>query len=230
MQKKSNIKRVFDDLAKDYWLNSIFSFGWTNWIRKKTISKIVMNDYGVLLDIMCGTGNNFKFIKQQKCKRIGIDFSGEMLKIARHENQEIVFIEEDFLYNSIPDNSIDYCICTFSIKQFTSDDYFQFVSQLKRILKSGGSFAFAEINLNKNNLFHKLILYYIQRIIPILNKFITHHSPHQHLYEFTKNATPVNILRDIMTDEGFEVQTEALAGKSAFILYGKSEHTIDQKR
>jgi|GEM_PF-5112905 len=94
MKDKNNIRLSFDLRAKQ-WAElykpkkeNIGSY--KNIQRKKDVIKLVESEFDALLDIGCGTGDIiFELLKKNKdSTALGVDFSGEMIEIAKKEAQK----------------------------------------------------------------------------------------------------------------------------------------------
>lgn len=224
MLKQDNTREIFNELAEDYWLNNLFSFGLTAYIRKQAIDKLKIKQSESVLDIMCGTGDNFKYLFRFTKHITALDYSENMLAIARQKengNKDIDFRKIDFICDNLGDIKFKHCLCTFGLKHLQPDELNKFVEQLQRSLLPQGTFCLSEINIEKNNFLSRLILYYMHYVLPVLNKLFTNRNPHKYLYQFAKNTVPVQYIIQILQENNFEVDIEHIAFKHAVVIYGK---------
>jgi len=214
---------IFNKLASDYWLTDYLSFGWTHYMRKKSISLLNIQPNEIVCDAMCGTANNYKLLAQKNCLVIAIDNAECMINIAKTENKNnhLQLILEDFLKNNIPDKSIDKLICTFGLKSLREVDFLPFISQINRILKSNGTFVLAEFYIKKEAFFRIPILLYIKFIVPFLNYLCTHKNPHRYLYDFTAETFNLSLFCHYLSKENIEYQIHFTGLQQGIILQGK---------
>ena len=117
-----------------------------NEIRGKNDAKI--------LDIGFGTGILTKKLYDDGYKIQGIDFSKEMLKIARKKMPLANFTEWDFskgLPYSFKDEKFDFVVCTYAIHHLTDIQKIAFLNELKKYLEPGGVILIGDIAFIKEN-------------------------------------------------------------------------------
>lgn len=222
--RQTKIKKIFNDLAEDYWLNNLFSFGLTAYIRKQAIDKLKIKQNESVLDIMCGTGDNFKYLFRFTKHITALDYSENMLSVARASNKyskSVHLVKKDFLSDDISELNCNYCICTFGIKQLQLDEIPVFVHQLRKVLYAQGQFCIAEICLDNRSFTSRVALYYMYYFLPIMNKLLTGKNNHKYLHSFAKNTVPVQFIIQVLQENNFEVETDFIAFKHAVVIYGK---------
>lgn len=224
MQKdKINTISIFNELAADYWLTDYFSFGLTKYIRLKSLLILNPEKGETVCDAMCGTGNNFNALTQKNCTVIAIDNSPKMIDLATRQinDTQINIRTEDFLNNTLENNSIDKLICTFGIKCLHPADYTSFVHQLTRIIKPGGSFVISDIFLKTNLISRLPVLLYIKYVVPAINYLFTHRNPHRYLFSFTSETFDIQLLCRHLKQENVQFHVKSVGLKHGVILYGK---------
>ena len=90
MNNKENTKEAHNAIAQKYYQeykDDITDLFYIDEFLKKCKNKI--------LDLGCGMGHYSKYIKDKGFEVVGIDFSNEMLKIAKENESTIRFIESD---------------------------------------------------------------------------------------------------------------------------------------
>ena len=95
------------------------------------------NAKGLYLDLGCGTGNYTNELQKSGFQLIGMDPSGEMLKIAKSLNQKLDWRIGSAENTTLPDNYIDGIICFLTIHHWENLD--KGFSELSRIMKNQGS-------------------------------------------------------------------------------------------
>jgi SAM-dependent methyltransferase len=98
-----------------------------------------------LLDVACGTGNASIPAANAGARVTGLDFSPELLEIARERAAdamvEIDFVEGDAQELPFEDDSFDRVVSTFG--HMFAPDHERTAAEMKRVLRPGGVIAFA---------------------------------------------------------------------------------------
>jgi ubiquinone/menaquinone biosynthesis C-methylase UbiE len=134
---KYSVKDIFSNYSEQY--NEKFGAAEQ---YKKTLEKFAYYCDGnkSVLDLGCGPGNLSKFLKRYnpKLKITGLDFSKEMLEIARNELKEDDFICADL--RSLPDlqKKYDIIICAFAIPYLTQNEVFDLIKRINDLIKENG--------------------------------------------------------------------------------------------
>lgn len=92
-----------------------------------------------VLDLCCGQGNVSAALLERGCKVTGLDFSPAMLELAHKRALGAEFIEGDAQDLPFEDDSFDAVVSNFGVCHIP--DQPRALSEIKRVLKSGGSFA-----------------------------------------------------------------------------------------
>ena len=131
---KKSIKNLFNNIADSYdKLNFLMSFGMQKLIKKSAVKKVlkkVSHKPLRILDLCCGTGDIVKIFKEQcpNVEIIAVDFSQQMLDIARCRYPNIQFIQKDVLDlgEDFPfeKNSFDICFISFGLRNLPDIDLF----------------------------------------------------------------------------------------------------------
>jgi ubiquinone/menaquinone biosynthesis C-methylase UbiE len=119
----------------------------------KEVAKHIQDGCSVL-EIAPGPGYlAIELAKLGKFKIIGLDISKDFVHIARRNAKE-VGVEVEFRQGSVadipfPDNTFDFIICTAAFKNFKEP--FKALSQMYRVLRSGGAALIIDMNRNASN-------------------------------------------------------------------------------
>ena len=107
-----------------------------------------------VLEVAPGPGYlAIELAKLGKYKIIGLDISKDFVEIAQRNAKE-AGVEVEFRQGSVadipfPDNTFDFIICTAAFKNFKEP--FKALSQMHRVLKSGGTALIVDMNRNVSN-------------------------------------------------------------------------------
>lgn len=112
---KSDVKKLYKSQAKKYAEYAPDSFSW-RYLEKPLIDKLFskgLKKSAKILDAGCGTGRLLSYLTKSKVQAkniIGVDFSPEMLSIARENNPKVKIVESDLShFNSA--TKFDLIIC-----------------------------------------------------------------------------------------------------------------------
>lgn len=157
-----------------------------------------------ILDLCTGTGDITAISKEKypQSKIIGIDFSPNMLEIARKKHSDIEFLQGDCTRLPFEDESFDVCTMAFGLRNV--EDLEKAVSEIHRVLKKDG--IFINLDLGKPNKFFNLFLKpYMYVWVAILGKiFHGDETPYKYLAESNETfPAPVELL-EIYKKIGFK--------------------------
>lgn len=96
-----------------------------------------------ILDIGCGTGGHLNYFNKKKINTVGIDFSKQMIKIAKKKNPGLSFFHKDaknFLFKSKFDLITSLFHVTSYIKK--DKDLLKIFQNIKKHLSQNGTFIF----------------------------------------------------------------------------------------
>jgi ubiquinone/menaquinone biosynthesis C-methylase UbiE len=94
-----------------------------------------------VLDIGCGPGNSSKLLSDVGTDTTGIDFSQNMIDVAKANYPNISFHQADAENIPKPDNFFDVVIANYVVHHFADPE--KVFSEISRVLKPGGKFGFA---------------------------------------------------------------------------------------
>lgn len=106
-------------------------------------------DYACVLDIGFGTGILTTQLYNKGYKISGIDFSDNMIDIARQKMPEATLIKWDFskgLPEGILNEKFDYIISTYTIHHLSDDEKIKFIESLSRLLNPDGKIIIGDVS------------------------------------------------------------------------------------
>ena len=156
------IKKLFNYIAPHYDQNNdIISLLMHRIIKFDVIRRLPeLRDHAKILDLCCGTGDITNLLQKKYHEALitGVDFSEEMLKIARKKNKKLKFEEADCASLPFPDNSFDLITIGFGLRN--TPDYDKVLSEINRVLKPNGIFMhldFGNASETADKIFHKIV-------------------------------------------------------------------------
>lgn len=113
-KKSDSVLKVFDSMATEY----VKYFG-DDWEFIDEIKDFAsqMKENSTILDLGCGSGYITNYLCELNLNAIGIDFSGEMIKIAKKKYPKVKFLTANFMdiENYFQENSVDGLIAIYSL-------------------------------------------------------------------------------------------------------------------
>lgn len=139
--KAENVKNVFNSIAADYV--GYFRDDW-EFLNEIEEFSFMFKPNSTIIDLGCGSGYITHFFKDRDFNAIGIDFSSEMINIAKEKFPDTDFRVYDFLKISdyFDNNSVDGVIAIYSLYFVPRDGFSNFLQSLSNIMKDGGKFLF----------------------------------------------------------------------------------------
>lgn len=200
---------MFDNIAKNYdKLNNIISLKMHLCVKKRAISNVALKADSKVLDVCTGTGDIAIYLAQNVIKDgtiTGLDFSEEMLKLAKNKAQNIKnlnFIEGDALNLPFDDNEFDACFISFGLRNLT--DLKRGLQEMKRVTIEGGFVVNIDTGKPKGIVGFLFNLFFFH-LVPLLGYFFHgDSSPYKYLPESTKNFPNPDELVKIFEELGFK--------------------------
>ena len=162
------IHTMFNMIAKKYDLaNNIMSFGMQKYCKNSAIKMLDIKSNSNVIDLCCGTGDLSAIIKKfnPDCQITGIDFSENMLKIAKSKHKNIQFWQGDVTNLPYEDNFFDIAVMGFGLRNILNAE--KSVEEVYRVLKPNGQFL--HLDFGRKNLPSKIY----EIITSILTKIFT---------------------------------------------------------
>lgn len=214
MDKKNQVKRIFDTISPKYdFLNHFLSVGIDFYWRKKALKLSKINKDTILLDVACGTGDfSIAANKMGVSKIVGVDLSKNMLS---HFHDKVDWSKGNLVQSvaeSIPlkNNTFTNITVAFGVRNFY--DIQQGFNSFYDVLKPDGKVTILEFRLPKNFIIKKLYSFYFNFVLPKIGRII---SKDQEAYTYlpeSVNAFDENInLSELLSNSGFtEIKKHSL--------------------
>ncbi|HEY7086909.1 MAG TPA: ubiquinone/menaquinone biosynthesis methyltransferase, partial [Tepidisphaeraceae bacterium] len=193
--KRSRVQKMFAAIAPSYDINNRLHSLWMDqqW-RKKAVKLAELKPSDQVVDVACGTGDlTLRFVdgierlcyreedrQPQRGQIIGIDFTFEMLPIARRKPQfesgrgpvgwdgkagpVARFINGDAQALPLADQSADVVSIAFGIRNV--QDPLAAVKEFHRVLRPGGRMIILEFSLPTNPALRGCYNFYFRKILP----------------------------------------------------------------
>jgi demethylmenaquinone methyltransferase / 2-methoxy-6-polyprenyl-1,4-benzoquinol methylase len=213
LQKERQVQDIFNSIAKKYDLmNSLISFGRHHFWRKIVIKKADVPVGGKALDVCCGTGLITMDLARKAGHRgtiIGLDFSGNMLNIARAHlkcfklRSTIKLIEANAMAIPFPDNTFDCVTIGYGLRNVS--DPIRVLNEVKRVVKPDGRVVTLEMAKPYLPVFKQIYYIYLNNWVPLMGKiFVQNQDAYQYLYDSIISFIHQNEVTKIYKELGFK--------------------------
>jgi demethylmenaquinone methyltransferase/2-methoxy-6-polyprenyl-1,4-benzoquinol methylase len=166
---------MFDRIAGRYdLLNTVLSGGTDAGWRRKAARATGLTPGGSALDIACGSGKlagALAKIAGDGGRVVGLDFSPQMLVIARRDHPAIEFIEGDALNLPFDDGSFDASTNAFGLRNLA--DPVKGLAEMLRVMKPGGRAVILEFVRPPKNLVGAAYRIYLRNLLPAIGGVVS---------------------------------------------------------
>ncbi len=189
----------------DYNLNSVDFANARKYLPQdlKDLVKIAKKN-DLVLDAGCGSGYLYPALK--KTKYIGVDFSQELIKVARKRYPEVSFEKMNILKLNFKDNYFDKIFSIGVLHQIPSTKKrMEFLKEIRRVLKKNGVFTIRVWNLWEKK--RKVILkYFFHPQLDFKDMFLPKNKMYYHAFTLKE-------LEKLVKKAGFSIQKSYIKGK-----------------
>jgi demethylmenaquinone methyltransferase/2-methoxy-6-polyprenyl-1,4-benzoquinol methylase len=174
---------MFDAIAARYdLLNHLLSAGLDRQWRRRAIAALRLNGRETLLDLCTGTGDlalaatEAADASRDARRVIGMDFSGEMLRIAQKKvsARPIDLLRGDATRIPLADRSVDAVTIGFGIRNVERP--LEACREIARVLRPNGTLVILEFSLPKSTVLRSFYLSYFRRVLPLIGRAISRHK------------------------------------------------------
>lgn len=196
------IKEMFNTIADSYdFNNNLISLGIHRVVKYISLKSLDIKKDSKVLDECTGTGDFAKFILQicPSAKVTGIDFSDNMLSIAKKRVPDADFILSDCTSLPFEDNSFDIVTMGFGLRNI--EDYNKAIQETQRVLKPQGEFL--QLDFGQKNFFSKIFDIIVP---PLIKLFYGKNLPYNYLLQSKKEFPEPEELIRIFESNGFKLK------------------------
>lgn len=174
---------MFDAIAARYdFLNHLLSAGLDRQWRRRAIATLRLSGRETVLDLCTGTGDLALAATDgveaaRRARRvIGIDFSGEMLRIAQRKAgaRPIDLLRGDATRIPLVGDSVDAVTIAFGIRNVERP--LEACREIARVLRSNGTLVILEFSLPRSPVLRSFYLSYFRRVLPLVGRAISRHK------------------------------------------------------
>lgn len=135
-------------------------------IRIAVMNELLKYKEKIILDLCCGTGNQFKLLSKHGFRNLHcLDISDSMLEIAKRSDSSIKIYNEDATKTSFDNASFDVVILSFAIHEKDRNTQQALINEAYRIIKKDGLMLVVDYVFdNKTTKFSRILISIIERI------------------------------------------------------------------
>lgn len=230
--KEEHVHNVFEKIYSNYdSMNSIISFQRHKAWRKDVMERMQVARDTKALDVCCGTGDWAISIANEvgsAGKVYGLDFSDNMLSVAKEKNAELGLSQLEFVQGNamelpFEDNSFDYVTIGFGLRNVP--DYLTVLKEMYRVVKPGGKVVCLETSQPTLPVFRQLYYLYFRFVMPLFGRLIAKsYKEYAWLHESAKDFPDKTKLQKMFLDSGFShVRVKSYTGGVAAMHMGFKE-------
>ena len=174
---------MFDAIAPRYdFLNHVLSAGMDRGWRDRAVDALSLSSGARVLDLCTGTGDLAIAIvhRASGATVVGIDFAGEMLRLARVKvtaaslDRRIRLVRGDATSIPLPDGSCDAATIAFGIRNVAEPQ--RALAELARVIKPGGRLAILEFGEPRIPGIRTLYSWYFRYLLPLIGRLVSNHQ------------------------------------------------------
>jgi demethylmenaquinone methyltransferase/2-methoxy-6-polyprenyl-1,4-benzoquinol methylase len=225
MDKGGVVREMFGRIAGRYDLvNTVMTGGVDAIWRRRAVDCLSVETDASLIDLCCGTGALARdaSAKVPRGKVVGVDFTPQMLEIARQRTREtnVEYHEADVLHLPFEDAAFDGATMGFSMRNVV--DIGECLRETARVLKPGAAFVNLEVGKPPNALWRRAFYLYFYGIVPLIGRFIGKDAAaYRYLPQSLANFPDADALAGLFAANGFSnVRYVPLVGGVAALHVG----------
>jgi demethylmenaquinone methyltransferase / 2-methoxy-6-polyprenyl-1,4-benzoquinol methylase len=202
--KKRFVRGLFDAIVPTYdLLNHVLSFG-TDILWRRNIFRHIQTVKGKpVIDLACGTGDLSLLLVNHGAAVVSLDFSLAMLEkgiqkkaICHHP------VAGDATSLPFADNTFAVATIAFGIRNIP--DINVFITEVFRVLASGGELVILELTRPGNPLMRFGYTFYLTKLLPLIGGLVSgHREAYQYLARTISTFIRPDDIRKMLLDHGF---------------------------
>jgi demethylmenaquinone methyltransferase/2-methoxy-6-polyprenyl-1,4-benzoquinol methylase len=199
---------MFNNISSHYdLLNHLLSLNIDKYWRKKAIGHLHLNNnISTVLDLACGSGDVYKLLEKNHpmLKIFGIDFSINMLKIAKKKIKKARLVLADVYSAPFKKEIFDRIIVAFGFRNFA--DKKEALIELYNLLRQNGILCILELGSHdRNKLFSIFFDLYFRKLLPSIGGVVSgDFKAYSYLPKIVYNFPGENTLREMILSSSFK--------------------------
>ena len=218
---------MFDRIAHRYdTINTVLSAGTDSGWRRRAARETGLAPGGSALDIACGSGKltaDLARLAGAAGRVVGLDFSPQMLEVARREHPRLKFLEGDALNLPFEDASFDASTIAFGLRNLA--DPVRGLREMLRVVKPSGRVVVLEFVRPPRGLVGGAYRIYLRTLLPAVGGLISGQAAaYRYLSDTIDSYHTPGELADMAMQAGWsDVRFHGLAMGTVGILSGRPQ-------
>lgn len=185
--RAQKVNELFASIAPRYdRINDIQSFGMHHRWKRRLVQMAGLRAGSRALDVCCGTGDIAELLAATGAETIGLDFTAEMLEVARKRNRSIEYLQGDAMELPFEEASFEAVTVGFGLRNLA--EWKKGLEEMHRVAKPGGRLLVLDFGRPDNGIWRALYFSYLRMIVPVYGKmFCGNGSAYAYILESLKN-------------------------------------------
>ena len=228
-QRAAKVNDLFAAIAPRYdFINDLQSFGLHRRWKNRLVRMANSRPGQLGLDVCCGTGDIAQRLALTGAKVTALDFSAQMLAVARQRNRQNVeptqspeFIQGDAMKLPFADCTFNIVTVGYGLRNLSSWE--TGVAEMRRVAKPGGRLLVLDFGKPDNGLWRTLYFTYLRLFVPVLGLvFCRNAAAYAYILESLKHYPAQNGVAAKMRSLGLSnIRIVNLLGGVMSINYGE---------
>lgn len=230
-QRAAKVNDLFARIARRYdFLNDLQSFGLHRRWKRRVVRLAAVQPGSRALDLCCGTGDLAFALAQSGAETTGLDFSAEMLEVAKERKQKNIphsalhtlhFLQGDAQQLPFPENSFDIVTVGYGLRNLTSWE--RGLDEMFRVAKPGARLIVLDFGKPANALWRAIYFAHLKLSVPLIGLlFCGNASAYAYILESLKHYPAQLAVADKMRGLKLaDVRVINLLGGAMAINYGE---------
>lgn len=172
-QRAGKVRELFGAIARRYdLLNDLQSLGLHRLWKRRLVRLARLGPEQRALDVCCGTGDVSLALARTGARVTGLDFSPEMLTVARQRARRaaepVEFVQGDALALPFAEGSFDAVTISYGLRNLA--DFRAGLAEMARVLRPGGRLVVLDFGQPANRLWRALYFAYLRRVVPAFGR------------------------------------------------------------
>jgi len=203
---------MFGRIAGRYDLaNTLLSLGRDAAWRRRAAAATGLRPGQAALDVACGTGRLTRELARRVApggRAVGVDFSDEMLQVAKRDHPDLEFQQADALALPFPDATFDASTMAFGLRNLV--DPVLGAGEMARVVRPGGTLLVLEFLRPPAGAAGRAYRLYLERGLPLAGGWITgDRRAYQYLADTVETHLAADELREVAASAGWAAPTVA---------------------
>lgn len=218
---------MFDRIARRYdTINTVLSAGTDSGWRRRAAREAGLAQGGSAVDVACGSGKltaELARLAGPQGRVVGVDFSPQMLEVARREHPDLEFLEGDALNLPFEDATFDASTIAFGLRNLA--DPVRGLGEMLRVVRPSGRAVVLEFVRPPRGVVGGAYRLYLRTLLPAVGGLISGDpAAYRYLSDTIDSYRTPGEMGDMAMQAGWsDVRFHGLAMGTVGILSGKSQ-------